>query len=196
MRTLCSELYEKKLEVNSLVYSLLNKSQKNFNLKNDLTDFKTMNNNLQNFFQLLWEIPELTADIIKNCDINDIKDNLANLFVNNFYQNILSNNYIEINLLYLLTLLIKDEIDNIKEIDEFAIFMGDNSKVGFFMDELRKKKDIKCFFQNTILDIISDLESISSMNFTLDITKILNTFKQNNPEKNIKKKKINKSKIL
>ena len=135
-----------------------------------------MNNYLQNFFQLLWEIPELTADIIKNCDINDIKDNLANLFVNNFYQNILSNNYIEINLLYLLTLLIKDEIDNIKEIDEFAIFMGDNSKVGFFMDELRKKKDIKCFFQNTILDIISDLESIFSMNFTLDITEILNIY--------------------
>ena len=148
-----------------------------------------MNNYIPNFFQFLWEVPELTADIINNCDINDVKDTLANLFVNNFYQNILSNNYIENNLLYLLTLLIKYEIENIEEIDEFEIFMEVDSKVGYFMDELRKKNNIKCFFKNSLLDIISELESMSSMNFTLDISEILNTFKQKNyPEKNNKKK--------
>ena len=171
------------------MYSKLNKSQKKFNLKTNLTDFKIMNNYIPNFFQFLWEVPELTADIIKNCDINDIKDTLAYLFVNNFYQNILSNNYIENNLLYLLTLLIKSEIENIKEIDEPEIFMGDDSIVGYFMDELRKKNNIKFFFKNSILDIISDLESMSSLNFTLDISKIINNFKQKNePEKNNKKK--------
>ena len=82
-------MYKKKFEVNSVFYSQLNKSEKKFILKQDLSDFKVMNNYIPNFFKFLWENPKLVADIIINCDLNDIKDSLANLFMNNFYQNIL-----------------------------------------------------------------------------------------------------------
>ena len=116
------------------------------------------------FFDSLWADPKLVADILKHCEIKDIKENLANLFVNNFYKNILSNNYVENNLMYVLTSLIKDEIDNLKNIDEYDNFMSDNSKVGYFMNELRKNDDIKCFFKTSFLSIISDIESMSNLN--------------------------------
>ena len=52
--------------------------------------------------------------------------------------------------------------------------MGDESKVGVFMNELRKNNDIKCFFKTSILNIISDLESMSTLNLNLDSQDVLN----------------------
>ena len=129
------------------------------------------------FFDSLWADPKLVADILKHCEIKDIKENLANLFVNNFYKNILSNNYVENNLMYVLTSLIKDEIDNLKNIDEYDNFMSDNSKVGYFMNELRKNDDIKCFFKTSFLSIISDIESMSNLNLNLNEEEITNNLK-------------------
>ena len=173
-------MYQKKFEVNSVLYSQLNKSEKKFILKQDLSDFKVMNNYIPNFFKFLWENPKLVADIIINCDKNDIKDSFANLFMNNFYQNILSSNYVENNLMYVLTLLIKEEINNLKNIEDCEIFLDDNSKVGYFMNELMKKSDLKLSFKNSILNLISNLESMSSIDFSLDIQDIINKLSKKN----------------
>ena len=174
IKTLSSELYRKKLEINNVLFNKNNIKGKKFVLKENLVDFGVMYNFIPNFFYYLWGNPKLVADIIKNCDIKDIKASLANLFINNFYKNILSNNYVENNLLYVLTILIKDEIDNLKNLDDSDKFMGDESKVGVFMNELRKNNDIKCFFKTSILNIISDLESMSTLNLNLDSQDVLN----------------------
>ena len=183
-------MYKKKFEVNSVFYSQLNKSEKKFILKQDLSDFKVMNNYIPNFFTFLWENPKLVADIIINCDLNDIKDSLANLFMNNFYQNILSSNYAENNLMYVLTLLIKEEINNFKNIEDCDMFLGDNSKVGYFMNELMKKSDIKRSFKNSISNLISDLESIFYMNFSLDIQDINSKLSKKNCQEKDSESKI------
>jgi len=183
-------LYKKKFEVNSVFYSQLNKSEKKFILKQDLSDFKVMNNYIPNFFKFLWENPKLVADIIINCDLNDIKDSLANLFMNNFYQNILSSNYVENNLMYVLTLLIKEEINNFKNIEDCDMFLGDNSKVGYFMNELMKKSDIKRSFKISISNLISDLESIFYMNFSLDIQDINSKLSKKNCQEKDSESKI------
>lgn len=183
-------MYKKKFEVNSVFYSQLNKSEKKFILKQDLSDFKVMNNYIPNFFKFLWENPKLVADIIINCDLNDIKDSLANLFMNNFYQNILSSNYVENNLMYVLTLLIKEEINNFKNIEDCDMFLGDNSKVGYFMNELMKKSDIKRSFKNSISNLISDLESIFYMNFSLDIQDINSKLSKKNCQEKDSESKI------
>jgi len=167
-------LFRKKLEINNVLFNKNNIKGKKFVLKENLVDFGVMYNFIPNFFYYLWGNPKLVADIIKNCDIKDIKASLANLFINNFYKNILSNNYVENNLLYVLTILIKDEIDNLKNLDDSDKFMGDESKVGVFMNELRKNNDIKCFFKTSILNIISDLESMSTLNLNLDSQDVLN----------------------
>ena len=174
IKTLSSELYRKKLEINNVLFNKNNIKGKKFVLKENLVDFGVMYNFIPNFFYYLWGNPKLVAEIIKNCDIKDIKASLANLFINNFYKNILSNNYVENNLLYVLTILIKDEIDNLKNLDDSDKFMGDGSKVGVFMNELRKNNDIKCFFKTSILNIISDLESMSTLNLNLDSQDVLN----------------------
>ena len=183
-------MYKKKFEVNSVFYSQLNKSEKKFILKQDLSDFKVMNNYIPNFFKFLWENPKLVADIIINCDLNDIKDSLANLFMNNFYQNILSSNYVENNLMYVLTLLIKEEINNFKNIEDCDMFLGDNSKVGYFMNELMKKSDIKRSFKISISNLISDLESIFYMNFSLDIQDINSKLSKKNCQEKDSESKI------
>ena len=174
IKTLSSELFRKKLEINNVLFNKNNIKGKKFVLKENLVDFDVMYNFIPNFFYYLWGNPKLVADIIKNCDIKDIKASLANLFINNFYKNILSKNYVENNLLYVLTILIKDEIDNLKNLDDSDKFMGDESKVGVFMNELRKNNDIKCFFKTSILNIISDLESMSTLNLNLDSQDVLN----------------------
>ena len=183
-------MYKKKFEVNSVFYSQLNKSEKKFILKQDLSDFKVMNNYIPNFFKFLWENPKLVADIIINCDLNDIKGSLANLFMNNFYQNILSSNYVENNLMYVLTLLIKEEINNFKNIEDCDMFLGDNSKVGYFMNELMKKSDIKRSFKISISNLISDLESIFYMNFSLDIQDIISKLSKKNCQEKDSESKI------
>ena len=132
-----------------------------------------MNTFIKPFFNYLWDDPKLVADILKYCEIKDIKGNLSNLFINNFYKNILSNNYVENNLMFVLTLLIKDEIDNLNNIDEYDNFLGDNSKVGYLINELRKNDDIKCFVKTSILNIISDIESISNLNLNLNEQEII-----------------------
>ena len=136
-----------------------------------------MNTFIQPFFDCLWEEPKLVVDILRHCDIKDIKEHLANLFINNFYKNILSNNYVENNLMFVLTSLIKDEIDNLNNIDECDNFMCDDSKVGYFMNELRKNDDIKCFFKTSILNIIFDIELISNLNLNLDDQDIIDNLK-------------------
>ena len=79
--------------------------------------------------------------------------------------------------MFVLTLLIKDEIDNLNNIDEYDKFMSDESKVGYFMNELRKNDDIKCFFRTSILNIIFDIELISNSNLNLDDQEIINNLK-------------------
>ena len=80
--------------------------------------------------------------ILNHADPREIKDSLAFLIVDNFYTNNLSGNYIENNLLYILTLMIKDEIDKLTDIEEVETFL-DNTRCGYLLEELQKKSDIK-----------------------------------------------------
>ena len=66
-----------------------------------------------NFIFYLWERPKIMAFLLKKAQISDIKNYLAPLIVNNFYENILSPNFIEENLIYVLTLLLEEEINNL-----------------------------------------------------------------------------------
>ena len=91
---------------------------KHDNTQLELIEVKDRSNNilenLKYFFPhlmfYLWENPQKMALILQNADITDVKNYLANFIVNNFYENILSPNFIEENLIYVLTLLLNEEI--------------------------------------------------------------------------------------
>ena len=128
----------------------------------------------------LWEKPKIVAQIIQKTEIKDVKEHLAPLFSNNFYENILSSNNIEYNLMYLLTILLDEEIKNLDNANQFDKFLEKESQCGYLLGELRKKKDIQSFFKNIIQDGIENLEkNYSSLNIILNVNKIDNEFKEN-----------------
>jgi len=82
--------------------------------------------------------------ILNHSEQRDIKDNLVFLIIDNIYTNNLSGNYIENNLLYILTLMIKDEIDKLTDIEEVETFL-DNTRCGYLLEELQKNSDVQLF---------------------------------------------------
>ena len=169
-------------------------NNKQYILIKDNENLKDLNNYLPNLLTYLWEHPKIIAILLSNSNIKDIEDNLASFIVNNFYENILSSNYIEDNLMYVLALILKEEINKLKYINEPELFLDGNSPCGYLLYELRRKNDIQYFFKTVILNVVDDLEVISSKTFNLNIQKIVNTIKNNNNVDN-KENKLNKSKI-
>ena len=129
-----------------------------------------------NFMMLLWEDPKIMATLLKNAELIDIKTHLAPLVVNNFYENILSSSFIEENLIYVLTLLLNEEINNLLYIDQNNNFL-DETCCGYLLEELRRKRDIQTFFKNIIIDSVEDLETnYSNLKLNFDINELYQAY--------------------
>ena len=109
---------------------------------------------IQRFIMLLWNNPKLMIKILNNVDIKELKENLAPFVVDNFYNNYLSGNYLENNLLYIFTIMIKEEVDKLKDISEVSSFL-DNSRCGILLEQLIYKNDIQIYFRKMIFKTIN-----------------------------------------
>ena len=165
----CREMYIEKIKVMNMISNRIDQKGKMMELvqKSEiyLEDLKFY---FPNFLLYLWEKPKIMAFLLEKAELNDIKNYLAPFIVNNFYENILSPNFIEENLIYVLTLLLEEEINNLSSPSENIKFL-DDTRCGYLLEELRKKKDIQTFFKNVILDSIENLETNYSnmkLNFT------------------------------
>ena len=125
--------------------------------------------------EFLWKQPKLVSNILSNSNIKDVKRYLAHLFSNNFYENILSDNNKEDQLLYIITLLLKKEINNLNiEEDNFNVNKAANkflneSSCGYILEELYHKKNIQAFFKIIIIDLVEILElSLPSQEIIFD----------------------------
>ena len=94
----------------------------------------------------IWEQPKLVVSIIQRASINDLKNHLAPFFANNFYENILSSYYIEDNLMYVLTSLIKSELDSLNDVKQNSQFL-EETPCGILLGELRRK----VMFKHTLI---------------------------------------------
>ena len=150
-------------------------------------DFNSRNINIyiSSFLNGLWNYPEVISHILENSDPKIVQTNLAPFICHNFFYNHLSANYIENNLLYIITIMLKkeiDELDNINQVDNFL----ENTKCGFLLEELQKVPDIQIFFKKVIIQTIEKIErecSFREINFKVsEILKEFNTLK--NEEKN------------
>ncbi len=121
------EIYHQKLLFENEVHKLMNLTNKKYilidNEKDIIKEFAGLWTYIQEFYEYLWNDPYLIYKIISNSNIDDIKNNLGNFFRNNFYDNILSENEIEDNLMYIIYLLLKEEIDNISDINNNEKFL-------------------------------------------------------------------------
>ena len=191
----CTEIYETKLKALSMTSERDHpQKSKECILTKDNDYLKELNNYLPNLLTYLWENPKLVSIVLSNSDIKDIKDNLAPLIVNNFYENILSSNYIEDNLMYVLGLLLKEEINTLGDINNPESFLDESSVCGYLLSELRRKNDVQYFFKTLILNVINDLEVISSKTFTLEIKEIKDKYNNNKESKDKEDKSKSSSK--
>ena len=115
----------------------------------------------------LWKDPKTVATLLINSDKNDVKENLAPLFADNFYENILSSSYIEDNLMYMISLLLKDEIDKLKNVNDWQTFLED-TPCGYLLEQLRMKQDVQTFFKNTIYSVVETLETSTTASETMN----------------------------
>ena len=178
----CVDVYKKKMEVLNILQKIdsskMKKNQHSPNLlkehiliENNYEYLSNLNTFVSNLIKYLWEEPKLLADILINADKKDIKEFLAPLICNNFYENILSPNYIEDPLIYIIYLLLKKEIDSIKDINQGLDKFLNETPCSFLLTQLIEKNDIKEFFKIILKD---SLEEISTDKFIFNINELNN----------------------
>ena len=142
----------------------------------------------------LWCCPEIMHHVLENTKPEVIKNNLAPLVVNNCYFNFLSGNYLENNLLYVITMLLKGEINKLENINQVDKFL-EETKCGYLFEEFRKMPDIQLYFKNVIRKTIQKIEkdySFREIKFDVDeYLKEINQYKNDEEKKMNKKKKSN-----
>ena len=151
---------------------------------------------IQQLLKSLWNHPELVYKILNNTELENVKENLAPFIVNNFYCNHLSGNYIENNLLYIFTLMLKDEVNNLKDIYQVDNFL-DNTKCGYLLEQMQKIPDIQIYFKNIILKTVEKIErNSSSREINFNVLEREKEFSELIINEGKKSKNINESEII
>ena len=109
---------------------------------------------IQPFLSSIWDNPKSLATILSVADKNDIKNNLAHFVTHNLYENIISSNGKDEQLMYIITLLLKEEINNLNNNESNSSNFLKDSTCGYILSELIQKKDIQIFFKGIIYEII------------------------------------------
>ena len=144
-----------------------------------------LNTYIPKFLTYLWELPKVVSLLLLNADINNVKKILAPLFCNNFYQNVLSPYTVEENLLYVISLMLMDEIGKLNSIAQINNFLN-QTPCGYLLNEFKNKSDIQTFSKTVIQKIVEKIEvSNSGKKLNLNIENLINEIKNN--EKELKK---------
>ena len=189
----CRKIYEKKLDVFFTLKRFNSKKTdigKKFELmQNNSEHLKDLNNYIPKLLTYLWEDPKLMSTFLLNSKKEDVKEVIAYFVANNFYENILSFNSLPDNFMYLLSILCKKEISELKSVNDLKIFLED-TPCGCLMEQLINKIDIKSYFNNILKDIMETIElRFSDRTMSFSIEKIENNLMQKEKDKNEKKRK-------
>ena len=136
--------------------------ENNYDYLSDLNKFIT------NILKYLWEEPKLLAELLSKSTKDDVKNYLAPLICNNFYQNILSPNNIEDPLIYIIYILLKKEVDKIDSIEKSDSFL-EHSQCSYLLGQLIEHNDVKEFFKLTLQD---SLDELGKTTFSFDFERL------------------------
>jgi hypothetical protein len=171
---ICREIFEQKLKVINVI--------KSGEIPNIVFNHELIENNKEYMKELylyipkllihLWENPPLMAKLLLSSANADIKQYLAPLICDNFYENILSPNYLEDKLVLIIYILLEEEINKLKDVNDISKFLN-NTPCSLLLNQLISKKDIKEFFRIILKDNIENFEALSGdTKLILDPTKI------------------------
>ena len=158
----CRNIYQKKLDV-FFTLKRFNKSEndkygRKFELmENNSEILKDLNNYIPKLLTYLWEDPKLMSNLLMNSKIDDMKRTIAYFITNNFYENVLSFNYLQENFMYVLSILLKKEISELTSTDDLQSFL-ENTPCGCLLEQLINKIDVKSYFNNLLKDIMENIE--------------------------------------
>ena len=176
----CVEVYKKKIEVLDILQKIKHPPSKNKTntskilkehilIENNYEYLSNINVFITNILRYLWDEPKLIADLLLETDKEDTKEFLAPLICNNFYENILSPNYIEDPLIYIIYLLLKHEIDKIKDINNDLDKFLNDTPCSYLLAQLIEKNDMKEFFK---LILENTLEELGTDKFIFSINEL------------------------
>ena len=177
-----------------------NENNENIILKlyHDIDNLELYKVYISSFLKFLWSYPESIFYILKNSDINECKENLADFIINRFYGNNLSGNFLENNLLYIITMMLKEEINNLKDKSELGIFL-EETKTGFLLEKMIQMPDIQLYFRKVIYRLVEKVEnygSLKKINFNMKlISQDLDKFIEEEEKKLGKKQKKTKKEL-
>ena len=190
------DIYKNKLDVINILQNKISgqECKKKSILCEDKSILGNLNNYVPKFLAYLWENPKLVADILMNAEIQDVKEHLAPFIANNFYENILSPNYIEDYLMYVMCILLKDEINKIQTHNDYSKFLC-NTSCGFILSHLCQKSDVQEFFKIILEEVVEQIEvTCSNKKMTFNLNEIEEQIQEKYKEKNNKNKSIKKKK--
>ena len=144
---------------------------KGYKLYFDLKKLETFKVYITSLFKILWDYPESIYYILKNIDISKFKEGFPDFIVNNFFGNLISEKYLQNNLLYILTMMLKDEIEQINDISEISSFL-ENSKVSYLLEQMVKMPDVQIYLRKIIVKMVEKIEnngSFKKINLNLDL---------------------------
>ena len=153
------------------ILELNSKKKKSYNLYHDISKLDIYKVYITSLFKILWDYPESIFYILKNSDISNFKEDLSDFIVNSLFCNNISVNYMENNLLYVITMMLKKEIDDLKSKGEIAFFL-EETKTAFLLEQMVKMPDVQIYFRKIIFKMVEKVEnygSLKKINFNTDI---------------------------
>ena len=171
-------MFKKKLEIKNNILKKMELTDKSFLLIDDQEEmprvFQVSWTYIKSFLEELYKSPKFISKVISISNKDDIKNNLAPFFANNFYENILSSQSLENNLIYLIYFLLKEEIDSISDFKNPEKFL-EETPCGYFLEQLIEKIDIHSFCKLNILKVVEDLEwTFAGKKISLNVEEIVN----------------------
>ena len=112
---------------------------------------------ISSFLKGLWNHPEVIYHILNNTETEIIQNNLAPFICHNFFCNHLSGNYLENNLLYIIAMMLRDEVDKLENVHQVENFL-ENTKCGYLLEELINVPDVQIFFNRVISKTVEKIE--------------------------------------
>ena len=168
MQNKLNDIWESKFKIRK---KKVDKKFNNYNLHYDLNNLEIYKVYITSFLKIIWSYPESLFLILKNADITDFKDYLADFIVNNFYCNNMSVNYMDNNLLYVITMMLKEEIEQLNSKTEISLFL-EGTKASFLLEQMVKMPDVQIYFRKIIFKMVEKIEnygSLKKINFNLDL---------------------------
>ena len=168
------ELWDLKFAITKEKLKKLKKNNENveYKLNHGLDCFDLDKVYISSLLKNLWLYPESIYYIIKNSNNDECKENLADFIINRFFSHNLSGNYLENNLLYVITMLLKNEIDKLRDKSEISLFL-EETKASFLLEEMIQMPDIQLYFRKVIYRMVERVENygaIRKINFNLKST--------------------------